>query len=209
MGKIENDELRRIRNEHFIKAFEFVAKMLSMTQGELAEAIGSKSSYISIFRKGLRPVPKETIESLIQISCRQKELQLFSDYLYGNSDIMLLINVSDQEMLDAKARSNNPDYVTIQKQKSKNVTNIPDMSSVFNAALAAKDEAIESLKRELQTKNELIQSLRDQISTKDQLIAEQKARLIDYRRLIDTKDLFKNYPFQMGVAEDQRQQKHP
>lgn len=121
---------------------------------------------------------------------------------------MLLINVSDQEMLDAKARSNNPDYETIQKQKE-NVTGIPDMSSVFNAALAANYEAIESLKRELKAKEDVIQSLRDQLSTRDQLIAEQKARLIDYRSLIDTKDLLKNYPFQMGVAEDKRQQKHP
>lgn len=56
MGKIENDKLRRIRNEHFIRAFEHVARCLSMTQGELAEAIGTKTAYISNFRKGIRPV---------------------------------------------------------------------------------------------------------------------------------------------------------
>mgnify|MGYP003288814413 CR=1 FL=1 len=50
-----------------------------------------------------------------------------------------------------------------------------DQSSLINATIAAKDEAIASLKRELQTKNDIIQALREQISTKDQLIAEQKA----------------------------------
>lgn len=82
------------------------------------------------------------------------------------------------------------------------VNHIPDMSSVFNAALAAKDEAIESLKRELQTKNDLIQSLRDQLSTKDQLIEEQKARLVEYRRIINShENPLTTYPFPVGVSE--------
>ena len=79
--------------------------------------------------------------------------------------------------------------------------NIPDMSSVFNAAIAAKDEAIESLKRELRTKDDLIQSLRDQLAAKDQLIAEQKSRLIDYRRTIDSRTDLTNYPFPIGSAD--------
>jgi hypothetical protein len=87
------------------------------------------------------------------------------------------------------------------------VNDIPDMSSVFNSALAAKDETIESLKRELRTKNDIVQSLRDQLAAKDQLIAEQKARLIDYRRLIDSRDLEKNYPFPVGVADEKHAKK--
>ena len=78
-----------------------------------------------------------------------------------------------------------------------------DQSSLVNAALAGKDDAIESLKRELSTKDELIKSLRDQLAAKDQLIAEQKARLIDYRRIIDSRDsTLANYPFPFGVADD-------
>lgn len=80
---------------------------------------------------------------------------------------------------------------------------VPDMSSVFNSALAKADETIESLKRELRTKDELIQSLREQIATKDQLITEQKARLIDYRRIIDSRAL-SNYPFPIGTAEESK-----
>ena len=85
-------------------------------------------------------------------------------------------------------------------------------SSILNAALAAQMQTIESLKsekatlleahaRELKAKDDLIQSLRDQLATKDQLIAEQKARLIDYRRIIDSHNGLPNYPFPIGAAE--------
>ena len=80
---------------------------------------------------------------------------------------------------------------------------LPDMSNVFNSALAAKDDAIESLKRELRTKDELIQSHREQLAIKDQLKAEQKARLIDYRRIINSRDsTHTDYPFPVGIAND-------
>ena len=81
------------------------------------------------------------------------------------------------------------------------VVNIPDMSSVFNSALAKADEAIEQLKLRVKEKDELIQSLRDQLAGKDQIIAEQKARLIDYRRALDEKNGISTYPFPIGTAE--------
>lgn len=106
------------------------------------------------------------------------------------------------------------DVISERLEKTGSVTpvtppaNIPDMSSVFNAALAAKDETIVSLKRELSTKDDLIQSLRDQLAAKDQTIAEQKARLIDYRRIIDSHDGLDRYPFPIGAADgDKRQHK--
>lgn len=87
-----------------------------------------------------------------------------------------------------------------------------DPSSIMNAALAAQMQTIESLKsekatlleahaRELKAKDDLIQSLRDQLATKDQLIAEQKARLIDYRRIINSHNALPDYPFPIGAAE--------
>ena len=116
MGKIENDEQRKIKNAHFIRAFEYVASVLQLSQGELAETIGSKSAYISNFRKGLRPVPEETINELINISASKPGLQIFSEYLKGNSEIMLLANVTDEEMALAKMRSGNPDYEALHKR---------------------------------------------------------------------------------------------
>lgn len=87
-----------------------------------------------------------------------------------------------------------------------------DSSSAVNAALAAQMQTIESLKsekatllevhaRELKAKDDLIQSLRDQLAAKDQLIAEQKARLIDYRRIIDSHNGLPDYPFPIGASE--------
>jgi DNA repair exonuclease SbcCD ATPase subunit len=87
-----------------------------------------------------------------------------------------------------------------------------DPSSIMNAALAAQMQTIESLKsekatlleahaRELKAKDDLIQSLRDQLEAKDELIVEQKARLIDYRRIINSHTGLPDYPFPIGAAE--------
>lgn len=216
MGKIENDKLRRIRNEHFIRAFEHVARCLSMTQGELAEAIGTKTAYISNFRKGIRPVTEDAIDGLIRISGTQSGLQVFSEYLYGNSDIMLLDNVSDEEMIAARKRHNNPDYDKIEKQKAASPSpaeppaNIPDMSSVFNAAIAAKDDAIESLKREAASKEDLIADLRARIIEKDDHIATLKGRIAELQQLlaIQKNTDLGTYPFPVGVADDKKQRKN-
>lgn len=110
-------------------------------------------------------------------------------------------------------------------KKAETATAVPastpvDTSSAINAALAAQMQTIESLKsekatlleahaRELKVKDDLIQSLRDQLADKDRIIAEQKARLIDYRRIIDSRDDMTNYPFPIGTAEgNHREQKN-
>lgn len=110
-------------------------------------------------------------------------------------------------------------------KKTETATAVPastpvDTSSAINAALAAQMESIELLKsekatlleahaRELKVKNDLIQSLRDRLADKDRIIAEQKARLIDYRRIIDSRDDMTNYPFPIGTAEgNHREQKN-
>ena len=110
-------------------------------------------------------------------------------------------------------------------KKAETATAVPastpvDTSSAINAALAAQMESIELLKsekatlleahaRELKVKNDLIQSLRDRLADKDRIIAEQKARLIDYRHIIDSRDDMTNYPFPIGTAEgNHREQKN-
>ena len=110
-------------------------------------------------------------------------------------------------------------------KKAETATAVPastpvDTSSAINAALAAQMESIELLKsekatlleahaRELKVKDDLIRSLRDQLADKDRIIAEQKARLIDYRRIIDSRDDMTNYPFPIGTAEgNHREQKN-
>lgn len=80
----------------------------------------------------------------------------------------------------------------------------PDMSSMINAVIAAKDDAITSLKRELASKDETI-------STKDALIKTLQQQVSDLRtQLAIQKGLSDGYPYPTGVAErDQRAAKQP
>ena len=71
----------------------------------------------------------------------------------------MLEKVPEEEIIEYSQRDYNPDFDVQKKAKTistiptEPVNHIPDMSSVFNSALAAKDDAIESLKRELRTKD--------------------------------------------------------
>ena len=227
MGKIENDELRKQKNANFMKAFKFVATKLKMNQGQLAEAIGSKSAYISNFSSGIRPVPEETIDALVNISAKIPNGQIFREYLLGNSDIMLLANVTDEEMADAKRRATDPDYDAIQarlKEKEKQLDaniaqNLPyiDPASQQNASITAyvqltnrlsddlKKKEIEMEER-LAEKDARIAELKDTIASKEEIIKARDARIIALERQLaaaTTGDLSR-YPFTMGAAEDEK-----
>ena len=211
MGKDEKIEERKKRNAPFLRVFDYLAKEKMMNQGQFAKVIDSESGYISLLRSGIKRVGADYIARIAVAFAAHfnDEFHLNPDYIDGNSQYMIIENVPDEEFHQKMNRGANPDYDVIQKQQEASpapaepVANIPDMSSVFNAALAAKDDAIESLKRELLTKDDLIQSLRDQLAVKDQLIAEQKARLIDYRRIIDSHNGIQDWPFPVGAAEQQ------
>ena len=209
MGKIENGELRKLKNANFMKAFKFVAEKLKMNQGQLAEAIGSKSAYISNFSSGIRPVPEETIDALVDISAKIPNGQIFREFLLGNSDIMLLANVTDEEMIAAKRRATDPDYDVMQarlKEKEKQLDakiaqNLPyiDPGSQINAIIAAKDETIDSLKSR-------IADLQRTIADKEEIIKAREARIAELERQLaaaTTGDLSR-YPFNFGAAEDNK-----
>lgn len=227
MGKIENDELRKQKNANFMKAFKFVATKLKMNQGQLAEAIGSKSAYISNFSSGIRPVPEETIDALVDISAKIPNGQIFREFLLGNSDIMLLANVTDEEMADAKRRATDPDYDVMQarlKEKEKQLDaniaqNLPyiDPASQQNASITAyvqltnrlsddlKKKEIEMEER-LAEKDARIAELKDTIASKEEIIKARDARIIALERQLaaaTTGDLSR-YPFTMGAAEDEK-----
>ena len=228
MGKIENDEQRKLKNANFMKAFKYVAAKLKMNQGQLAEAIGSKSAYISNFSKGLRPVPEETVDALVDISAKIPNGQIFREFLLGNSDIMLLANVTDEEMIAAKRRATDPDYDVMQarlKEKEKQLDanlaqNLPyiDPASQQNASLAAYVQLTNRLsddlkKKEIEMEERLaekdfrIAELKDTISAKEEIIKARDARIIELERKLaaaTTGDLTR-YPFTMGAAEDNKQ----
>ena len=228
MGKIENDELRKLKNANFLKAFKFVADKLKMNQGQLAESIGSKSAYISNFSKGLRPVPEETIDALVDISAKIPNGQIFREFLLGNSDIMLLANVTDEEMIAAKRRATDPDYDVMQerlKEKEKQLDvnlahNLPyiDPASQLNASITAyvqltnrlsddlKKKEIEMEER-LKEKNSHIAALERTISDKEEIIKAREAHIaeLEHQLAAATTGDLSRYPFTIGVAEDNKQ----
>ena len=83
--------------------------------------------------------------------------------------------------------------------RSMTVTNqqLPDMSSVINAALAAKDETIATL-------NDRIADLQRTIADKEEIIKAREARISELERQLAaaaTSDLSR-YPFTIGAADE-------
>ena len=163
-------------NGYFLEAVRRL-KAQGYTQKNIVETAGLPQNAISKIKSGQNNAGDDTINKLC------KAYKLNPDFFYHGST----------------------QFTIEEKVQQKQLSILPDMSSVFNSALAAKDDAIESLKRELRTKDDLIQSLRDQLAAKDQLIAEQKTRLIDYRRIIDSNENeITNYHFPVGAADDRK-----
>ena len=139
------------------------SKGLIHTQKDLAEAIGSTAPNISKMLKG---DPKVLTDSIcIRI---QKVFKMISaDWLITGDGEMIVATDSNIKQMT-----------------------LPDYSSLVNATIAAKDEAIASLKRELDAKDLLIRSLRQQVADLGLTIAALKERSTS------------GYPFTMGVAEE-------
>lgn len=85
---------------------------------------------------------------------------------------------------------------------SEPTSHIPDMSSVFNSALAKADETIETLKAR-------IVDLQRTIADKEEIIKARNARIVELERKLAvaaTSDL-SHYPYTIGAAEDIKTQK--
>ena len=207
MGKIENDEIRKVKNEHFIRAFEYVAQCLSMTQGDLAESIGTRSAYISNFRKGLRPVPEDVIEKLIIASATRPGLQIFREYLYGNSEIMLLANVTDEEMHAAMSRRDNPDY---DKMKEKAVGMPSDIPTSMMTPMEFSFFVEKAVEKATSYADKMIAILEKQVAEKNETIEMQRRRIAELesvQHFYGGDDPLKDYPFPVGVAEPNNKNK--
>ena len=131
-------------------------------------------------------------------------------WIRGDSDIMLVADL---------AEGNNNDLLNTVPSISPSSTDAPTTSSLINAALAAKDEPITSLKRELSTKDDLIAALREQQSEKDNLIADKERYILDLQQQIfalrnhspkepPQKDFSTGY-YPLGVAERERSVAEP
>lgn len=210
MGQID----KKLKNQLFKVAVDYIyQKHLADSQGELAKKIGISDSALSRIMNDKKFVGDDTLRKMNEAFGGIFNMAYFrgeDPHCMLMEDLFYYKQHPEQRLVFDKPNGGNP-----APQESANAAPAPttvDASSAINAALAAQMQAIESLKsekatllevhaRELRTKDELIQSLHDQLAAKDQLIAEQKARLIDYRRLIDSHEIEKNYPFPVGVAD--------
>ena len=151
---------------------------------QLAEMSGiSQNTFTRIKRNEVKEVDIETFRKLNSAFDDRYNPQWFQ----GDSPYMLI-----------------KDYQNAQKDRQ---TAIPDYTSLLNAALASKDETIESYQKRLEDKDAIIESLRAQITEKNERIAELKAHNIDLRRQLDqyqNADIDR-YPFTMGAAEGNKQ----
>jgi transcriptional regulator with XRE-family HTH domain len=105
-----------------------------ITQQQVADALGVSLQYVNQLLNGRKTLGKKNAERLAN--------------LYGLSKPFLL--TGEGELL-LSSSTPTPQATT-------------DTSNMVPALLAAKDEIIESLKRELQTKDELIASLRRELA---------------------------------------------
>ena len=206
MTEEERIEENHKRNKPFNTAFKFFADYLvNGSQKDMCELMGVPASRISEVIKDKKPVNDKLINALINLSAK-KGMQIYSEYLYGHSDIMLLENVTDEEMAEVILRKSNPDYeaMTNRQERNQQPPAVPTIapSSAINAALAAKDETIETLKAR-------IVDLQRTIADKEEIIKARDARILTLERQLAvaaTSDIAR-YPFNVGVAEEREQTK--
>ena len=155
------------RKERMNKVFDYLRNQgLIHTRKDLAEAIGSTTSNISKMLKG---DPKVLTDNMCR-RIRKNFKEISADWLISGEGEMII------------ATNNN--------KTATNQIPLPDYSSLMNATIAAKDDAIASLKRELEAKDMLVSSLMRQVNDLSFALSELKEKSTT------------GYPYILGVAED-------
>ena len=138
------------RQKRLIEVYEYARKSLAIhTQTDFAKAIGFSRPVVSSAINGNH---QYLTDNLFQSICNRWSGVFNIDYLLTGDGTLLLDTAIDQI-----AVSNLPD--------TRNQSREPiDQSSLVNAVIAAKDETINSLHRELNAKNQLIEILQQQLN---------------------------------------------
>lgn len=175
----------RLRNNIFAEAFKWLKKNWDgiKYQKDLALKIG---------------VSEDTITRIMR-----DKTEVTDDFLCKFNEAF--DNVFNYQWLRGEDNDNMLAIDVINPTKTAQTFN-PDYSSLMNAIIAAKDDAIESLKRELQTKDDLIFTLQQQLADKDDYINTLKERLIEYRKIIDAHNGFDfSFPIRASEKPEKRQ----
>lgn len=144
------------RNKIFAAAYDHLKRTQGVrTQEQLAEKMGVSPETVSRIIKARTDVTEDAITKLQTASGCIFNLQ----WLRGESDVMLAADIKKNDGHATEATS----------------PSSPDMSSMINSIIAAKDDAIASLKREVASKDETIAAKDETIATKDAAIADKDA----------------------------------
>jgi transcriptional regulator with XRE-family HTH domain len=175
----------RLRNNIFAAAFDYLKREKGIkTQKRLAELMGVSEDTITRILKDRCEVTEDIITKLQTASGCIFNLQ----WLRGKDPIHMLAEDLNNGMVA---------QFLIPEDEERN-TSI-DHSSLVNAALAAKDETIAVLRDQITAKDTVIQA-------KDELIAALRQQIATLQQQLHaTKDeeLFKDFPFQKGIADKQ------
>jgi transcriptional regulator with XRE-family HTH domain len=154
-------------NDYFREAIRLL-KAEGYTQKDIVKAAGLSQNAISKIKTGQNNAGDDTINKLCTA------FKLNPDFFYRGSQQFTL------------------------EEKTHQVSSAPtiDNGSAINAALAAKDETIETLKAR-------IADLKDAIAAKEEIIKAREARILDLEHRIaqiNAEDI-SHYHFPIGVAE--------
>jgi hypothetical protein len=195
----------KTRNNNFAAAFAYLKstdKENYRTQGMLAEKIGVDGDTITNILNNRTRVSEDTILKLYNTTGGIFNLQ----FLRGQSDVMLAADLAPATVPGGFPAGTTP---PVPGGFPPGQPSLPDYSSMFNAIIAAKDDAITALKRVLASKEETIAAKDALIATKDTLIATLQRQVNDLRAqvAIEKGMLSSGYPFATGAAEhDQHRQ---
>jgi transcriptional regulator with XRE-family HTH domain len=187
----------RLRNNIFAAAFDYLKRNTDIkTQKELAHRMGVTENTITRILKDYTEVTEDIITKLQTASGCIFNLQ----WLRGEDPNCML-------MEDLAYYQQHPEERLVFERSQQHSSDMPheqfiDVSSVFNSALAAKDETISALKSR-------IADLQRTIADKEEIIKAHESRIAELERQLAaaaTSDLSR-YPFTIGAAEYQDKSK--
>jgi transcriptional regulator with XRE-family HTH domain len=162
------------RQKRLKEVYEYLRKSYGIhTQSDFANALRKSRNSITLALNGDE---KYLTDKLFKNIC---------EAFKGVFDLNYLLT-GEGSLLTIEEEVHNEDYERLYNQQP------IDNSSLVNAIIAAKDETIASLRRELDAKNETIALQRSRIAELERQIAE--STLSDLSR----------YPFTTGTAEDSK-----
>ena len=174
-------------NEVFKKMVDWVyLNGMASNQAELCEKIGLDPASVSRILNGrVKGCKGETLRKV-----NAAFGNIFNpEWIRGESNVMLVRDLTPTGM-----------NACVETRSM-----VPDMSSMINAVIAGKDDAIMALKRELASKEETIAALRGQIDDKEALIRDKERyigslqqQLADLQRERGSRS---GFPYVPGVAE--------